>query len=176
MNPAAILASVRALGADLELRDGLPWLLRGEALPPALIDAAREAKPELVALLQAEAANDARDGIDAAEAEAIRARDYAPPAGAWTLEDHRRHKAHLDGLQHAADQRPPSWSGFKSTPSTGAWCSCCRGQYWLTTPDGSRGWCCVRCHPHGAPAGVVMEVSTDPAATNPEARRGVLSA
>jgi len=162
MNAAAILASVRALGAEIALRDGTPWLLRGETLPAALVAAAREAKVAIIALLQAEAANDQADPIDNAEAEAIVAGDYAPPVGrAWTLEDHRRHKRHLDGLQQAADQRPPSCSGFHNTPTPGAWCSMCRGHSWWSARAGSRGWCCTRCHPHGAPAGVILEISTD---------------
>lgn len=170
MNAAAILASVRALGAEIALRDGAPWLLGGERLPAALIDAAREAKADLSSLLHAEAANDQADAIDRAEAEAVAACDYAPPVGRpWTLEDHRRHKRYLDGLQQAADQRPPSWSGFKNAPAPGAWCSMCRGQSRWTAHDGSRGWCCTRCHPHAAPDGVMLEVSTDRSFSTPEA-------
>jgi hypothetical protein len=178
MNAQAVLASVRALGAEIALRDGTPWLLRDERLPAALIDAARAAKATGVpiathsyaSLLQAEAANDQADAIDHAEAEAIAASDYAPPVGrAWTLEDYRRHKRHLDGLQRAADQRPPSWSGFHNTPAPGAWCSCCRGQSWWSARNGSRGWCCARCHPHAAPAGVMLEVSTLHSFATPEA-------
>jgi hypothetical protein len=86
------------------------------------------------------------DPTDQAEAAAIRSIDYSPPPAGqpWRIGDYMAHKVYLDGLQSAALQRPPSWSGAAAPPSPGCWCSCCRGEVFERAAGG---WCCARCHP-----------------------------
>jgi hypothetical protein len=42
------------------------------------------------------------------------------PGQPWRITDYQAHKRHLDGLQRAANQRPPSWSGATALPGAGA--------------------------------------------------------
>jgi hypothetical protein len=77
------------------------------------------------------------------------------------LTDQQPHTAAVAGLQAAALQRPPSWSGAAALPSVGAWCSCCRGQRWWSEARDPTGWRCSACHPPThLPADAVREVQT----------------
>ena len=40
---------------------------------------------------------------------------------------------------------PPSWADQRFVPQAGMFCSACRyGKFWTA---GTRGWCCMVCHP-----------------------------
>ena len=44
-------------------------------------------------------------------------------------------------------KRMMSWARAEDEPQPGDYCGCCEGQLWWTESEGSRGWCCCRCHP-----------------------------
>lgn len=144
-----LLGRLAVAGVTITVDEAHNLRLNSEKPPPAdLLVEARAMKAELMALLHAEAANDQADPLDAAEAAAIICTDYAapPPGQPWHIVDYQRHKRHLAGLQAAALQRPPSWSGADALPGAGAWCLCCRGEVFELAASGT-GWCCTRCHP-----------------------------
>jgi hypothetical protein len=59
--------------------------------------------------------------------------------------------------------RTPSWSDPTDTPTEADTCSCCRHSVWWTEQHGSKGWCCMTCHPplHLAPD-AVRRIPTPP--------------
>jgi hypothetical protein len=92
--------------------------------------------------------------------EASGATDLAPPRRRLT-DQQQPSAGHVAGLQAAALQRPPSWSDATALPSTGAWCSCCRGRRWWSEGRDPKGWRCWACHPPGhLPAEAVREAQT----------------
>lgn len=136
------------------------------------VDHAKEAERQRAAfyrLVMAEAAealaapdpelDHERAEVDAALAAEARG-DMGQPLPAA---DHQRYLAALRG---SALQRPPSWADHAARPSSGCWCSCCRGRWWWAAAvpvlDGTAvgpGWCCATCHP-APPNTTTIEVRT----------------
>ena len=59
----------------------------------------------------------------------------------------RKQALTVAGLMGAAMQRPVSWADPAAIPSSGAWCSCCRGRRWWCERIEPKGWRCWTCHP-----------------------------
>jgi hypothetical protein len=48
----------------------------------------------------------------------------------------------LDGYMRVALQRPPSWADPTALPSSGCFCSCCKGRRWWREREAPKGWRC----------------------------------
>ncbi len=165
MSGAAALAAAHAAGLTLTAEGNrLRW--RGPPPPAEVLAALRRHKGEVLALL---AANDLTPVLPPASPEqeeaerrdraAIEAVDGGTDPACWRLADHMAHAAMLRGLQDVALARPPSWPDPEAVPSSGCWCSCCRGSRWWREREKPTGWRCWTCHPPVHDAAVV-EVRT----------------
>jgi hypothetical protein len=71
-----------------------------------------------------------------------------------------RRAAKLRAMQDPTLARPPAWPGIDNPPTTGCWCSCCRGNLWWSEAVDPRGWRCCACHPAPGHQSQTVEITT----------------
>jgi hypothetical protein len=138
-DPATLLAQLRTLGINVRRRGNNIVLRPFSAVPDHLKAEIKATKPDLLALLRAEAAIAPHPGNTTAAPLAPLAKPPRPSA-----------PTPLPPLSAPAPPRPrrqPSWSDVPDEPHPADQCSACRLSSWWTERHNPRGWRCATCHP-----------------------------